>query len=123
MADVMLASREWAERPNDERFWSLEDLRAKVVEEARDSREQTLSVRKIRAKATEDGNIVLAGARYDFALTNWSFRQICQYVQAPPDYLANLPADLIERNMNHGLRGRDEADAKIYVQRMGDDGA
>lgn len=107
------ASAQWANRPDDERFWNLEDLAETLSEERRQTREQEMRYADISV-AADKGEVVLVGPKGNAARFNhYSFGQLCQDVGAPAGYLRSLPPDLVATNLNHGL-------AKLA---RGDDGA
>ena len=47
--NLMTASRQWAERPADERFWTLEDLLLQTRAYAYESRVKTVALSKCTA--------------------------------------------------------------------------
>ncbi len=118
------ASREWASRPPDERFTSLEALhgqaqhyRAAAVESPR------VPYASLRARADED-QVRLVGSKGQAAgLTHWAFGQLASRVGAPAGYLRSLPADLAAANLNHGLAAADPAEtANILIHRTTSEG-
>lgn len=104
---------QWANRPADERFASLEALHAActhhrdVAVEARN-----VDLRALRIEAGEvrndDGStsvqpllVGTSGQRARF--THYAFGQLARRVGAPGDYLRKLPAELAAENLNYGL--------------------
>lgn len=107
------ASAQWANRPADERFWSLEDLAETLSEERRQTREQEMRYAEIKVEADKD-EVVLVGPKGNPARFNhFSFQQICTTVGAPAEYLRRLPPHMVADNLNYGLaqraRGEDGA--------------
>jgi hypothetical protein len=109
----MQASRQWASRPADERFLSLDELYAKVRRERENSIQSVISTRKIEVQPhpidTRRG-IVIAGESTVAAPTNWSFNQLAQLAGAPASYLRKLPAPIVADAMNYGLRFNRDAE-------------
>jgi hypothetical protein len=109
----MQASRQWASRPADERFLSLDELYAKVRRERENSIQSVISTRKIKVQPhpidTRRG-IVIAGENTVAAPTNWSFNQLAQLAGAPASYLRKLPAPIVADAMNYGLRFNRDAE-------------
>lgn len=107
--NINTASREWATRPSDQRFTSLEALKSSVLQRRRESWTATPLASELRALPSEDGSVVVeafdpsAGERRQLGVTNWSFGQLAQYAQAPAAYMRKLPAELACINLQWGL--------------------
>jgi hypothetical protein len=105
MEDIRV-SRQWATRPVDERFVSMIDMYQSAKERKTQSRQKIIAAKTLRFETTEDENIltfVKAGgniAPTRFELTNWSFKQICDRIKCPADYVARLSAKLAVANFN-----------------------
>jgi hypothetical protein len=100
-------SSEWFNRPDDERFLSLDDLFAQVKGRAERSRTRTVESAAIRVEASRDNperlGLVLPGTDAPVAPTHWSFGQLASLVGAPAAYLRQLPAPLAGINLQYGL--------------------
>jgi hypothetical protein len=100
-------SSEWFNRPDDERFLSLDDLYASVKGRAERSRTRTVESAAIRVEASRDNperlGLVLPGTDATVAPTHWSFGQLASLVGAPAAYLRQLPAPLAGINLQYGL--------------------
>jgi hypothetical protein len=100
-------SSEWFNRPDDERFLSLDDLFASVRGRAERSRTRTVESAAIRVEANRDNperlGLVLPGTEAPVAPTHWSFGQLASLVGAPAAYLRELPAPLAAINLQYGL--------------------
>lgn len=117
------ASRQWAERPADERFASLETLHKATKEYYNTAVEATVPYSQLRTE-NMDGDVVLVGKKNAPAkFTHWSFGQLANRVGAPAEYLRNLPATLAVQNLNHGLKVRSEneslGDAQLMFHKNG----
>lgn len=103
--NLFKASNQWATRPADERFWTLEEgIGAGIAHRESSIGAQSL-VSDLRVEANE-GEIQLVGKQgIPAKLTHWSFGQLAR--RAAPkavEYLRGLPATLAVQNLNHGLR-------------------
>lgn len=123
MTTLTHASREWATRPADQRFDSLDALHAAVEHqrmaavESLPVRIDSLSVRGVDQIHPEDDGLVLVGASGDTAdFTHWSFGQISRLAGAPASYMRQLPARLAAECLNDGL-ARATSDTKLLFQR------
>ncbi|MFN3260327.1 MAG: DUF932 domain-containing protein [Pikeienuella sp.] len=100
-------SSEWFNRPDDERYLSLDDLFASVKGRAERSRTRTVESAAIRVEAERENperlGLVLPGADAPAAPTHWSFGQLSSLVGAPAAYLRQLPAPLAGINLQYGL--------------------
>lgn len=109
--ELMQASHQWANRPPDERFCSLDDLLAHTRRQRELSTGKTISSRKVMASPVEGDPRGFAIVDQDRGLsllpTNWAFTQVAQRVGAPSSYLRILPSPLVADCLNWGFRKRD----------------
>jgi hypothetical protein len=102
--ELLKAHKQWANRPEDERFADLKSLYEATKAYANVAVERTANVADIRTEAI-DGDVQLVGKQNVPAkLTHWAFGQLSTKVGAPASYLRNLPATLAAQNLNHGLK-------------------
>lgn len=100
-------SSEWFNRPDDERYTSLDELMASVKGRAERSRTRTVESAVVRVEASRDNaerlDLILPGSDMPVAPTHWSFGQLAALVGAPAAYLRQLPAPLAGINLQYGL--------------------
>lgn len=100
-------SSEWFNRPADERYLSLTDLRNSVKSRSERSRTRIVASEAIRVEASRDDaarlTLMLPGAHAAVAPTHWSFGQLASLIGAPAAYLRQLPAPLAGINLQYGL--------------------
>lgn len=108
-SNLYQASRQWASRPADERFFSLEEMFQVTRGQYESSCEaKGVQLRALAVHPTGDDDLVVSGPSGATAkFTDHSFRQLCSTVSAPARYLAKLPAELAARCMNEGLNRLD----------------
>jgi len=119
--ELMTASKQWASRPADQRFWDLDELRAAVADVRTNSFIGETPENQLRVEAG-DGNLRLVSESGNSAeISHWAFGQLAGRASAPAGYLRTLPATLAAQNINHGLKaaGRDERNAKMLIYRNG----
>jgi hypothetical protein len=113
--------KEWATRPDDERFLTLEDLASSVAARRDRSGERVLDVVDV-AQVGDD--VQLMGPKGPAKLTHWSFGQLSRLAGAPADYLRTLPAELAAPSLAWSLRAkraqRDREQAKVLVTMRAD---
>ena len=97
------AHREWATRPRDQRFQSLDDLRTHVNERRTRSRSRIVDLTALRVDPLPNDDLAIMADGERLNPSNWSFGQFCSSVGAPASYLRGLPAELAAKNLNHGL--------------------
>jgi len=119
--ELFKASNQWANRPDDERFASLQELHDAVSTYRGTAREATVPFNTLRVEA-QDGDVKLVGKSNTPArLTNWAFGQLATSVGAPANYMRSLPATLAVQNLNHGLaKTEDRTDRSILFHANGD---
>lgn len=104
--ELFKAHQQWATRPDDERFTSLQSLYEATHAYATVSAEREVPWASLRA-LPEAGDVKLVGPHGNPAtLTHWAFAQFANRVGAPAEYLRGLPVTLAADNLNHGLSNR-----------------
>lgn len=110
MAVDSTASRQWASRPDDERYLNLESLRAAVADRTIASRQDTVNATGLHAKFVQPtkespaGDILLeVDDKGVFRMNHWSFGQACAIARAPQQYMRDLHPALAEKCLNYGL--------------------
>lgn len=122
MATLMNASHEWATRPSDERFVSLDAMGAYLTHIRNHSRQSVVSSRQVIIEPTQDNNVTIkGGAGVPYSPTNWSFGQLANLSGAPAGYLRTLPAPLAADCINYGLKyNRDIEDIGVLLTSIDD---
>ena len=123
----MTVSNQWASRPNDQRFLSVDELYAKVSSRRIECSEAPVALDACRVAATMAGGIEVLDTQGQVfgKLNHWSFGQLCQRAKAPAGYLRSLPAELAVIPLQWSLEtheaGSDEGnDAKLLVRKNGE---
>lgn len=115
----LTAHHEWATRPSDERYTSVQALYQAAAERHVTTEEFVMDLSKCETQATTDNALVLCEPDRGHApLTHWSFGQLAAIAGAPAQYLRTLPAYLASDNINYGLRReRRRADQQVLADR------
>jgi hypothetical protein len=120
-------SKQWATRPNDQRFLTVADLYAKVAARRAQCAVRDVALDAMKLITTPDGaGIGLTDGREDFGMLNhWSFGQLCSRAGAPAGYLRTLPAELAQIPLQwsmetHETQNAEGNDAKIMVRQNGE---
>ena len=123
MTELMQASREWANRPADERYLDLPSMLDHFEHVHDTSRAVTVSSRKIEAAPDGNKGLVVTGPNgHAYAPTNWAFGQLATISGAPAGYLRKLPAPIAADCINYGLKfERDIEDVGILLHKNGGD--
>lgn len=105
MSDLNLyaANKEWASRPADERFWTIEDARDACRAYADTAREVSIDFGDAAVVAAGDDLAVALGGGETATITHWAFGQLAKRAGAPADYLRKLPAALAAQCVDAGL--------------------
>lgn len=121
MSNLYAASNQWASRPADERYESLDAMLAATRHHRETAATASVPYHSLRVAAAAAGDIQLVGKTGQNArLTHWSFGQLCNKIGAPADYLRGLPAPIVETAVNHGLSNIDrESKSKLFFHRNG----
>lgn len=127
MAELMEASRQWASRPDDERYTSLDELHAAVERRRGECWTSAIPASRLRALPMPGNGIALEVPDATQAEprivepTNWSFSQLSQYAGAPGGYLRKLPAELAAINLQWGLEHSPTRDEALVLGRTNGD--
>jgi hypothetical protein len=122
--ELMQASRQWASRPDDERFTSLDELLAHTRHQREISKSMALPSRAIHAEPLTDDPerkslVVIGPDGAPTVPTNWAFGQLAQRVGAPAGYLRQLPADIAADALNYGIWKRPVEDTGVLLRKNG----
>jgi hypothetical protein len=104
--EIFKAHRQWAQRPEDQRFESLQALYNVTKAYAKVSREAVVPWDKLRTEAHKEDVLIVGQRNTSAQLSHFGFGQLCGKVEAPAEYLRGLPATLAVQNLNHGLKKR-----------------
>lgn len=122
MAELMQASREWATRPNDERFLSLTDMLSHFEHRRSNSKELIVPSRRIHINPLLDnkGLEIVGQHGTPYNPTNWAFGQLAALAEAPAGYLRTMPAPIVADCLNYGLQfKRNIEDTGILLEKNG----
>jgi hypothetical protein len=119
--ELFKASRQWAVRPEDERFSSLEEMHAACAGYRGQAAEARVRYADLRVEPDGSEVALVGGAGLTAKLTHWAFGQLAARAGAPASYLRDLPATLAASCMNHGLaeRAHNGDMAKLMFHRNG----
>lgn len=106
MATLKDVNKQWATRPADETFETLQAAYEASLAHYRATVEREVVPSTLRIDVV-DGDVRLIGkGDVPAKLTHWSFGQLSGLVSAPASYLRELPATLVAQNLNYGLKER-----------------
>lgn len=107
MTTLYDASRQYAERPKDEKYESIAALHAATVAYRAQAREaKGVAYSSLRTQAEGDDVLLLGKSNMPSKLTHWAFGQLAARAGAPASYLRGLPPTLAAQNLNYGLANR-----------------
>ena len=119
------AHNEWASRPDDERFVSLDEMYESMLAVQRQSRalvcaNRDLSVQPVEYDGGQKSVAVYGPNGTGYEPTHWAFGQLSSLAGAPAGYLRELPPELICDNLNYSLKFRREIeDVGVLIQKNG----
>jgi hypothetical protein len=113
------AHNQWASRPADQRFETLDALRASVQARRMASRSIDVDIGEVGAK-TKEGLLLLGKSRMMAEPSHWALGQFCGFIGAPASYLRTLPQSLVVPCLNYGLQQSKRDELKFMtVEREG----
>ena len=127
MTTLMQASTQWASRPNDERFTSLDELVAHTAHQrsisgskvipTRRSGQLMLEARPIEEDTTRRSLVLCGPDGIPAAPNHWSFGQLCARADFPAGPLRTLPADIAADVLNYKMLHKRVEDMGVLVRR------
>jgi len=107
------ASAQWASRPADQRFWTIDEAYQFCKGYADVADERVIDFGK--AELVNSGSnlaLSLGDGSAPVTMTHWSFGQLARMAGAPAEYLRKLPVELASKCLESGLdnhfAGRDD---------------
>jgi hypothetical protein len=101
--NLFTAHKQWATRPEDERFPSLEAMDAACRAYAHQAKTAAVRVEDLHTQVLGDDVVLTGKTGQPAQLTTWAFGQLASKVGAPASYLQKLPPQLAAQNLNYGL--------------------
>lgn len=118
----MAVSNQWANRPDDQRFTSLDGLWDAMETRKRGSREVRSELRDLAVMLNDEGNdlrLHVPALTQDAEFTHYSFGTLANRAGAPAGYLRSLPVELAAECLNHGIQDADNDKIMPYVYQNG----
>src|ERR1700761_3168571 len=118
--ELMQASNQWANRPHDERFLSMLDMRDHFQDQKARSRELVIPSNAMQCVPVGDNHKGLAMRSpqgHEYVPTHWTFGQLATLANSPAGYLRKLPSEMAADCLNYGLqvmRDQDEMGVLLY---------
>jgi len=109
------AHRQWAIRPPDERFASLEELLNFTQKQKSVSSQVLRRMNDLKLGVTRDEGITLNGDLSQAFLSNWAFGQLSRTIGAPASYLRTLSPYLARNCLQYGLEQSNE-EAMVLIR-------
>lgn len=118
--ELMSVNKQWATRPDDERFTSLTELNDFALKSALDSYENVVNSKQLTVAPVEDDPshkalAILGPNGKAVSATNWAFSQLCGITQTRHSYLKRLPAPLVADCLNYTLQHEQEDGQDVGV--------
>lgn len=110
MATLMQAHNQWRDRPEDERYTSLTEMRDYFRHQKSSSRVIRLQNRGLKLVPKGGEGMAVVADGHEYAPNHWSFGQLANLGDAPSSYVRTLPPDLAAKCVNHGLHERREVE-------------
>lgn len=107
--ELFHAHHQWATRPQDQRFATLDQLYMVTRAYAEQAKEKSVPWSDLRVEASGDDLQLVGKAGVPAAVTHYAFGQLAGRAGAPAEYLRNLPPTLAAQNLNYGLKEKSDA--------------
>lgn len=97
------AHNQWRDRPDDERFWTIDEMRDRCHKA--DQARRVLDDVKIKSIGV-DASMRLRIGDVTAPMTNWAFRQVCNRAEVPAHFLATIPTDKAADLLDWSIKNR-----------------
>lgn len=110
------ANYQWRNRPDDERFESLEAMHASALDQFEHVKTAEVTLSGLSVEQTSDADLVLVGpAGLPLGFTNYSFGQLARAVGTSAEFLAQEQPDVVSTILNRRLaRHSNKMNALMY---------
>lgn len=123
MATLTQAHTQWATRPEDERFKTLEDLSAAVHRRRTISRERVTPWRELSVEASNEGLLLSnKSLQSESELTHWSFGQLSQRLRTPAGFVRELKPETAALVLNERIQQIPRTEEVNLMRLAQDDG-
>jgi len=95
--------KQWASRPRDQRYESLDSLYAAVAARRMASRQVDARAAELEFIPVDGGVEVSVAKRAPVVPNNWAFGQVATRLSAPAGYLRTLKPDLVSQCLNYAV--------------------
>ncbi len=120
--ELFRAHYQWANRPNDERFASVADMRAQCFEYAEHAAVAPAKWNELRVEAVGEDLRLIGKSNIPATVSHWAMGQLSERAGAPARYIRTLSSTLAAQNINYGLSNRsDDRDAQLLFHRNNGD--
>ena len=111
------ASDQWCTRPEDERFWTLEEMHRETLAHAHAAIEVPRTAQDCRLIYDPQQGIRMdAGDGHPPTLGHYAFTQLCRQYGAPSSYMRSLPGQLaVECLEENRTRAHDDRDRLLLI--------
>jgi len=117
--ELFTASNQWATRPADERFWTVQDAHQVCLDYRQSAEELVVPYRDLRVEA-DDTDLRVQAPQFGWngvpqpVIGNYAFEQLCQRgtPTAPPKFLRSLKPTLAAQVLNSTIKARGESNEK-----------
>lgn len=111
---ITTLSKEWACRPLDQRFTSVSELSNTVTQRKDRSKELVVDVNDFNATG-DFMSVVADGEEIPLYPSHAAFRQFCELLPAPADYVSKLPIEMQKQLLQHHIANSKNQSVKLLL--------
>lgn len=121
MTNSMMLAGQWASRPDDQRFLTLEDLHAATIRRKDTSYTSQVELKDVQVLPEPNNRLSLAFDRMatnrteTVEPTHWSFGQMASLTGAPASWLRRVPSALAAINLQYGIENTASRDNSLLL--------
>lgn len=119
-SNLYQASHQWATRPADERYPSIETMQLACKSYAQSARTVSVQAKELQLEPDGQDLRLLGKTGASAKLTHYAFGQLARLAGAPAEYLRGLSPTLAAENLRYGFRARDDRPLQLLLHTGGD---
>lgn len=121
---ITTASQQWLIRPDDERFWTIDELLTFVQNRKANSETNVVRADRIEAVVTENDGVAIEGPNGAQATpTHWAMQQLATRLGVGADIFSKVSAEISADIINYRLEEMDpETEINLLIESAEDEG-
>lgn len=120
---ITSAMRQWATRPDDERFWTVEEMQKALADRKSRTIDETVKAKSLRAEGEGDDFRIIGPGETEIDPTNWAMRQLGQRLNVGTDIFSKVSGETAASIFNDRIERMDpEDEINLLLEKQKEEG-